>query len=57
MSTSKATRYRHDKFIKDCPNKPCYYPIEEADNKEENKKSEIIYMQNVDPGFVGCKGT
>ena len=38
--------------------KPCH-SIEETeaiDNKEENKKSDIIYMQNVDPGFVGCKG-
>ena len=34
----------------------CWYATEEIKNKEEDDKTNVNYMQNVDPGFVGCKG-
>ena len=58
MATSNHSRYRYQfkRSYRDHDLDKLCYPTGEIDNKEENKKSDVIYMQNVDPGLVGCKG-
>ena len=56
--------YHNDIKIKRDPRNKSRYSIqkqpenegEEIENKTEDDKIDVNYMQDVDPGFVGCKG-